>query len=292
MRAMFGVAGVPEEFYENGLKSTVQAPGMVARYGLDCFEYQCGHGVQLSAATAGKIRAKAEEHGVRLSLHAPYYISLSSSDELIRDKSVGHILKSARALRALGGTRMVVHSGSLSCMTRAQALQLAADTLRRAQTALDENGYEDIVLCPETMGKIGQLGTMEDVAFLCGVDERMTPTIDFGHLNARTFGALKEKEDFLAVLDFFINALGLQRMLRFHCHFSRIAWSAGGEKAHLTFADESYGPSHIPFIEAVCARGLAPVVICESAGTQAKDAKVMKDYYEKTLEKYNGGAAK
>ena len=60
MRAMFGVAGVPEEFYENGLKSTVQAPGMVARYGLDCFEYQCGHGVQLSAATAGKIRPKAE----------------------------------------------------------------------------------------------------------------------------------------------------------------------------------------------------------------------------------------
>ena len=44
MRATAGVA-VPEEFYENGLKSTVQAPGMVARYGLDCFEYQCGYGV-------------------------------------------------------------------------------------------------------------------------------------------------------------------------------------------------------------------------------------------------------
>ena len=284
MRALFGVAGVPEEFYESGLKSTVQAPGMVARYGLDCFEYQCGHGVQLSAGTAGKIRAKAEEHGVSLSLHAPYYISLSSSDEQIRDKSVGHILKSARALTDLGGVRMVVHSGSLSGMQRGEALELAADTLRRAQRALDENGYGNIVLCPETMGKIGQLGTAEDVAYLCGVDERMTPTIDFGHLNARTFGALREKADFLAVLDLFIDALGMERMRRFHCHFSRIAWSNGGEKAHLTFADESYGPPHIPFLEAVCERGLAPVVICESAGTQAKDAKTMKDCYESILQ--------
>ena len=284
MRALFGVAGVPEEFYESGLKSTVQAPGMVARYGLDCFEYQCGHGVQLSAGTAGKIRAKAEEHGVSLSLHAHYYISLSSSDEQIREKSVGHILKSARALTDLGGVRMVVHSGSLSGMQRGEALELAADTLRRAQQALDENGYGNIVLCPETMGKIGQLGTAEDVAYLCGVDERMTPTIDFGHLNARTFGALREKADFLAVLDLFIDALGMERMRRFHCHFSRIAWSNGGEKAHLTFADESYGPPHIPFLEAVCERGLAPVVICESAGTQAKDAKTMKDCYESILQ--------
>ena len=284
MRALFGVAGVPEEFYESGLKSTVQAPGMVARYGLDCFEYQCGHGVQLSAGTAGKIRAKAEEHGVSLSLHAPYYISLSSSDEQIREKSVGHILKSARALTDLGGVRMVVPSGSLSGMQRGEALELAADTLRRAQRALDENGDGNIVLCPETMGKIGQLGTAEDVAYLCGVDERMTPTIDFGHLNARTFGALREKADFLAVLDLFIDALGMERMRRFHCHFSRIAWSNGGEKAHLTFADESYGPPHIPFLEAVCERGLAPVVICESAGTQAKDAKTMKDCYESILQ--------
>ena len=179
---------------------------------------------------------------------------------------------------------MVVHSGSLSGMQRGEALELAADTLRRAQRALDENGYGNIVLCPETMGKIGQLGTAEDVAYLCGVDERMTPTIDFGHLNARTFGALREKADFLAVLDLFIDALGMERMRRFHCHFSRIAWSNGGEKAHLTFADESYGPPHIPFLEAVCERGLAPVVICESAGTQAKDAKTMKDCYESILQ--------
>lgn len=285
MKAMFGTAGVPEEFYENGLRSTLQAPGMIARYGLDCFEYQCGHGVQISAATAQKIRAKAEEHGVLITLHAPYFISLSSGDESIRDKSVAHILKSARALTDLGGRRMVVHSGALCGMERGDALALAKQTLLRARKALDDAGYEDILLCPETMGKVGQLGTVEDVAALCGDDERILPTIDFGHIHAREHGSLREKADFLHVLDFFINALGTERMRRFHCHFSRISWTGGGEKAHLTFADETYGPSHVPFLEAVCERNLAPVVICESAGTQAKDAKIMKDCYEQILSK-------
>ena len=42
---------------------------------------------------------------------------------------------------------------------------------------------EHIALCPETMGKINQLGSLEEVMTLCRVDERILPTIDFGHLN-------------------------------------------------------------------------------------------------------------
>ncbi len=41
------------------------------------------------------------------------------------------------------------------------------------------------------MGKIGQLGTLDEVLALCGVDERITPCIDFGHLNARTLGGIR-----------------------------------------------------------------------------------------------------
>ena len=281
MRALFGVAGVPEEFYESGLKSTVQAPGMVARYGLDCFEYQCGHGVQLSAGTAGKIRAKAEEHGVSLSLHAPYYISLSSSDEQIREKSVGHILKSARALTDLGGVRMVVHSGSLSGMQRGEALELAADTLRRAQRALDENGYGNIVLCPETMGKINQLGDLTEVLELCQVDERLVPCVDFGHLYARSLGALDGADACKAMLDEMADALGEERASRFHSHFSKIAFTPkGGEQKHLRFSDEGWGPEFRPLAEEIARRGWSPTFICESSGTQSEDALTMKTIYQ------------
>lgn len=125
-----------------------------------------------------------ERKGLVLSLHAPYFISLSSPEEEKRDKSIDYILQSAVAADAMGADRIVVHSGSCSKMTRDQALDLAKDTLRRAAAVLDQNGLGHVHICPETMGKINQLGDLEEVMALCQVDERFLPCIDFGHLNA------------------------------------------------------------------------------------------------------------
>lgn len=283
MQALFGTAGTPDEFRENGCKTSLQIPGFLDRYGLDCFEYQCGRGVNISEPTAQAFGQKAREHGVSLSLHSPYYISLSSDKEESRLKSVDYILQSARAAFAMGARRIVVHSGSCAKIPRAEALALAKDTLQRAQAALDEAGLSEIILCPETMGKINQLGDVDEVIALCGVDKRFLPAIDFGHLNARTFGSLRCADDFLAVLDRFSSALGRERMQHFHCHFSQIEWTNGGEKQHLTFDDQTFGPFPAPFIEALVRGGYEPFVICESAGTQARDAKILKDLYEKTL---------
>ena len=281
MKAIFGTAGTPDEFREQGCKSSMQIPGFLEKYGLDCFEYQCGRGVNISTETANAFGAKAKEHGIALSLHSPYYISLSSEKEESRLKSVDYILQSARAASDMGATRVVVHSGSCAKMTREQALRLALDTMYRSLSALDEAGLGHIILCPETMGKVNQLGNEDEVIALCQLDKRMLPTIDFGHLNARTYGSLKTADDFRRVLGKFSNALGFERMQRFHCHFSKIEWTDGGEKRHLTFDDQQYGPFPEPFIEAIVKDGYAPVVISESAGTQAMDAKYMKDLYQK-----------
>ena len=164
-------------------------------------------------------------------------------------------------------------------LVRAYGLEKALDTLRRAQEALDQAGYEDMTLCPETMGKVGQLGTLDEVLALCGVDERITPCIDFGHLNARTLGGIQSKADYAAILDRMAEALGDERARRFHVHFSRIEYSKGGEKRHWTFAETQFGPEPQPLMELLAERGLAPVVICESAGTQAEDACTMQQMY-------------
>ena len=58
-------------------------------------------------------------------------------------------------------------------------------------------------------------------------------------------------------------ALGDERARTFHVHFSRIAYTQGGEKCHLTFADTAYGPPHQPLMALFKARGLCPTVICE-----------------------------
>jgi deoxyribonuclease-4 len=130
------------------------------------------------------------------------------------------------------------------------------------------------------MGKIGQLGTLDEVLALCAVDKRITPCIDFGHLNARTLGGIQTKVDYAAILDRMEEALGDERARQFHVHFSRIEYSAGGEKRHWTFAETQFGPEPQPLMELLAERDLHPVIICESAGTQAEDAKIMRTMYE------------
>ena len=86
--------------------------------GLTAYEYQCGHGVRTGEEAARAIGAKAAEHGIAVSLHAPYYISLASADPEKRENSVRYILQSARAADWLGGERIVVHPGGLGGLSR------------------------------------------------------------------------------------------------------------------------------------------------------------------------------
>lgn len=279
MSAKFGPAGNSESFTEMGYKHSLQVPEYIEKMGLDAFEYQCGRGVNIGLDKANRLGLLAKEKNVALSLHAPYYISMSSTEEDKRIKSVDYILQSARAVNAMGGERIVVHTGSCGKISREEALELAMDTMKLAIKALDSEGLSNIRICPETMGKVNQLGTLDEVLALCTLDERLIPCIDFGHLNARDRGILKTFEDFEAIFNAVENKLGLSRLREFHSHFSKIEYSAGGEVRHLTFEDMVYGPNFEPVAELIYKKQCSPTIICESAGTQAEDAKAIKDYY-------------
>ncbi len=279
----FGPGGNCEWFYESGYKSTYQMPEFLNKIGLDAYEIQCGRGVRMNADGAQKLRESAEKYSITLSVHAPYYISMSGLDEQKRLGSIDYILQSARLARQVGAKRIVIHSGSCSKISRDEALELAKSTMRLAVERMDESGFGDISMCPETMGKINQLGTLDEVLALCELDERIIPAIDFGHLNARGQGCLFTPEDFAAVVDRVRDRLGEYRAKYFHVHFSKIEYSTGGEKRHLTFEDSVFGPEFEPFAKVICSRNLEPIIICESAGTMSKDALFMKNVLEKTL---------
>lgn len=283
MSAQFGPAGTSNSFKEMGYKHSLQVPEFIEKMGLDCFEYQCGRGVNIGIEKAMQLGEKAKEKGITLSLHAPYYISMSSLEEEKRLNSVNYILASARAVSAMGGNRIVVHTGSCGKISRSDALELAKDTMKLSLAALDREGLCDVHICPETMGKVNQLGTLSEVLELCKLDERLIPCIDFGHLNARDLGILKTKSDFEKIFTDIANELGTDRLKTFHSHFSKIEYSAGGEKKHLTFEDTVFGPDFEPVMELTVKYGCSPIFICESAGTQAEDAKQMKDYYRGVL---------
>ena len=279
----FGPAGNSESFSKMGYKNSIDVPEYIVKMGLDCYEYQCGRGVNIGEEKARLLGEKAAKAGITLSLHAPYYISMSSTEGEKRDNSVNYILASARAVNAMGGDRIVVHTGSCGKISRSDALDLALDTMRKAIAALDGEGLSNIHICPETMGKVNQLGTLEEVLELCLLDERLIPCIDFGHLNARDMGLLKSFADYENIFLKIKDKLGMDRLKSFHSHFSKIEYTTGGEKRHLTFEDTVYGPDYQPIMELTCKYGCNPVFICESAGTQAEDAKQMKNYYNSLI---------
>ncbi|MEA5039342.1 MAG: TIM barrel protein [Clostridiaceae bacterium] len=275
---LFGPAGNSDAFTKK-FKGSVFAPAWLREMGLDCYEYQCGRGVNIGEDTARAIGAAASAHGIHMSLHAPYFINLSGSAPERMEKNLGYILQSARAVSWMGGDRIVVHCGGLSGMTREEALANTAAGLHRAADLLAEEHLGHVTMCVETMGKINVLGDLSEVLALCRGDGRLLPCIDFGHMNARTQGQMRTLSQVTALFDALEDALGIDRARHLHAHFSRIEYGKGGEVRHLTFEDTVYGPDFGPVALQLAKRGYAARVICESAGTQAEDALTMKKMY-------------
>jgi deoxyribonuclease-4 len=278
MSAFFGPGGNSESFKAAGGKSTLDAPRWLSSIGLNAYEYEAGNGIAASPAMLSAIGREAEKYSIKMSFHTPYFISLSGIEEEKRLKSINYIASSLDAARLLGAKTIVVHTGSAAKITRDEAMRLAADTLIKALQSVDTYG---IKIGLETMGKQNQLGTLDEVLELCRIDSAFVPVIDFGHMNARECGGVfKSADDYMRVFDRIDRALGGDIAANLHCHFSKIEWTAAGEKKHLTFSDSVYGPDFEPLVEAIVKHSLTPTVICESAGTQSDDALAMKKYYE------------
>ena len=270
----FGPGGNSESFYNEGFKSTLQSPAWLAQRGLDAYEYEAGNGLTAGDASLKKIGEEAKKHGILMSFHTPYFISLSGIEEEKRLNSIKYISRSLHAAELLGADTIVIHTGSAAKITREEAMALAADTLTKN---LEVNGDTEIRMGLETMGKINQLGTLDEVLTLCKLAPIYHPVIDFGHMNARNLGGyFSDVDSYRAIFDKIATTLGDDYAYNLHCHFSKIEYTGAGEKCHLTFEDNTYGPSFEPLAEAIIKENVAPRIICESAGTQAEDALWMK----------------
>ncbi|HBK02677.1 MAG TPA: endonuclease IV [Clostridiales bacterium] len=279
----FGPSGAPERFYDEGHKNTEEMPLWIKENGLDCFEYSFGRGVNLGEAKAKSIAEAFKKENIEISVHAPYFINLATPEETKAENSFNYILSSAVVGKIMGANRVVFHPAAQGKETRETAVNRTIARLIELKSIIEERGLTDIKFCPETMGKIAQIGTIEEVTHFCTLADFYYPTVDFGHVNAREQGSLKTKEDYLVRLNYMINILGYEKVNDMHVHFSKVEYTAKGEKRHLTFEDTVFGPDYKPFIESIVELNLHPYIVSESAGTQADDAKTMKDYYESLI---------
>lgn len=274
----FGPAGNPEAFYDSGHKASIEMPQWLKLQGLTAYEYSVSRGVNIREATARAIGVAAKENDIALSLHAPYYINLATEDEQIAQNTRKHIIKSLEVANFMGADRVVFHMGSPGKQERGQAMEHVLKRFSAVLKEVDQLGLSHILLAPETMGKKNQLGTLEEVLAVCKLSRQCIPAVDFGHLHAVTNGQYVTKREFQAVFERIGEVLGSTIAGAIQIHFSKIEFTSGGEKRHWTFADP-YGPPFEPLMEVIADCGFAPRVICESAGTQDKDAKTMQQYY-------------
>ena len=275
----FGPSGNSESFYEEGFSHTEEAAAYVKRRGLDCFEYSFGRGVRMSEEKAIAIGEAVAGQGVELSVHAPYFINFANPDDEMAAKSYAYVLDSGKMVKLMGGERVVFHPAAQGKAGREEAVGKTEERLKILRDYIYLNDMQDMKFCPETMGKLAQIGTVEEIVRFCKIDPVYTPCVDFGHINAREQGSLKTVEDYLSRLSYMVDELGYERMKHFHAHFSKIMYSAKGEVKHLTFEDKIYGPEFYPLAVALKALKLEPYIVSESAGTQAEDAAEMKKIY-------------
>lgn len=277
----FGPSGFCEEFSEK-YKTTEEMPAWLEAHGLDAYEYAFNKGVRISDEKAVSIAKAFEGKNKQLSVHGPYYINLANPDDEMAFKSKMYIIDSLTKMRLLGAKYLVYHPGSLMKSTREEAFNLVMKRTKELIGMLDEYGFHDMYICPETMGKHGQVGTVEEVAQMCALDERIIPTLDFGHINAFTLGGLKTEQDFENVFMTLKKYMG-ERYKKVHIHFSKIEYGAKGEIRHLKFDedDKNYGPDFELLAKVLKKLDIDATVICESRGSQTKDAVKMKEIFYK-----------
>lgn len=276
----FGVAGNSKSFYDEGYTQTLEAGKWCKDRGIDVFEYSFGRGITLNEKTAVAIGNRFKEEGVELTVHAPYYINLANPDPEMIQKSYGYILSSLKKVKDFGGNRVVVHPATQGKMVREDAVKLMLENAKGLVDVLDREGYLDgYKVCFETMGKMAQLGTPDEIIALCNLDDRFYPCVDFGHINAREQGVLKNATNYNTLIQKMEDFLPKHKVFDMHVHFSKIEYGAKGEIRHLTFADDKYGPDFEPLMQIFHDKGMSPYVISESDGTQAEDTITMKKYF-------------
>lgn len=282
MKAWFGPAGNPDEFYDAGNKRSEQMPAWLASYGLNAYEYQCGRGVKIGEETAAKIALNARDEQIKLSLHAPYFISLATAEDNTLINTKRHFFDSLRAARWLGAYAVIFHIGGAGKGDRKAAFDLARGRFQEILAEARELGLNDVLLAPETHGKVNQLGNLEEIIEFCKLDDWLVPAIDFGHLNSVGQGNINTVEDYYEIFSKIEAELGAKIAANIHVHFSQIEYTKAGEKRHMQFGD-GYGPPFEPFMETIARHNYTPTIICESNGTQARDALTMKAYYDSRL---------
>jgi deoxyribonuclease-4 len=209
---------------------------------------------------ASRFGALASEAGIALSIHAPIAAFLGHRE---RDKklrmAVGMLDHTAGLARATGAAPVVFHPGFLLGRERDEAIAAVVEQLGELRERLAGKG-RDVPFGVEVMGRVRELGTLEDVLEISSRVPWVRPVIDFAHLHAVTGGGFTEPAAFAGVLD--AADAAMEPGVPVHVHFSDISFANRNEKSHLPYGEGTLRAE--PLAQALAGRDRPATVISES----------------------------
>jgi len=207
-----------------------------ASIGLDALELAWVSGVRVGEATCAAIKQAAEETGMALSVHAPYYINLNGDDEKW-PRLRTYLMDAAHFGNLAGATDIIFHPGTLFGRPSQEVLEV---TIPRLHACVDElrAAGNPVTLRPEISGKAAMLGSLTEVLEMAKAIPGVVPCIDFAHLHARLGdGAMNSYEEWMDMLGLYRKSLGDESMQHLHIHLSGINYGPKGEKNHLVMEE-------------------------------------------------------
>jgi deoxyribonuclease-4 len=268
---LFGTAGVPLSSPD---ASTLTAVDHIKKLGLDCLEIEFVNGVKMGLETAGKVKEKASALGIRLSVHAPYFINFNSEDRGKRLQSQERLLKSARMAAACGAGNVVFHAGFYGQGSPEKTFSAIRNELRTL-VSIVRSERMPVSLRVETMGKQSQFGSLDEVLLLCQEVNGLQPCLDFSHIYARE-GRVNSYRDFDRVFGKVTKKLGSRALKNAHIHIAGVHYGDKGEIKHLDLAEADF--RYDDWIQALRDFGVEGLVICESPNLET-DALMLKGLY-------------
>jgi deoxyribonuclease-4 len=228
-RVRFGPARVPSR------ESPAAAIALLRKRGFNACEIDFEGGFWMDYDWAAEFGRRAREAKIALSVHAPIAGFMGHVE---RDKkqrmAVGMLDHSAGIAKAVGAEPVVFHPGFLLGRTRAAAIKSIAEQLGELRERLEAKGRA-VPFGVEVMGRVREIGSLDDVLEISRRLGWVRPVLDFAHLHATSDGAFTNVEPFAAALEAADEVL--EPGAPFHIHFSDIAFANRNETRHLPYGE-------------------------------------------------------
>jgi deoxyribonuclease IV len=210
----------------------------------------------------------ARENGIVLSVHAPIAGFMGHAERGKKlNMAVGMLDHSAGIAKAACAELVVFHPGFLLERTREEALDSICEQLGELRERL-EGKERAVPFGVEVMGRVREIGSLDDVLEISRRCGWVRPVLDFAHMHATSDGAYTETELFADALKRTDEVL--EKGAPFHIHFSDIAFANRNETKHLPYGEGTLRAE--PLAEALRKQKRAATVISESPDQESSQA--------------------